>query len=72
MALTELQPNLDYFYCSDCRKHVPCVRLSPGIWDIQCSRCMGECFLCRCSLSGQCFGKKSLPVQMHLYVVETY
>ncbi len=30
MALNELQPQVDYFYCLECRKHVPCIRLEPG------------------------------------------
>ncbi len=55
MALNELQPHVDYFYCLEC---------------VQCARCMGECGLCNCWLAGRCFGKNKIPMQMHMYVVE--
>jgi len=29
--LNEMQHNVDYFYCEECRKHVPCIRLEPGV-----------------------------------------
>lgn len=70
MAFNELKPQADYFYCLECKKHVPCIRLEPGVWDVQCVRCMGECGLCDCRLAGRCFGKNKVPMQMHMYVVE--
>jgi len=27
MTLNELQQNVDYFYCVECKKHIPCIRL---------------------------------------------
>ncbi len=45
MTLNELQQNVDYFYCDECKKHIPCIRLEPGVWEVQCARCVGECIL---------------------------
>lgn len=71
--VTGLQPRTDYFYCDECRKHVPCVRLKPGVWEIRCPNCAGECALCGCHLAKYCFGKVSgvQMVLMPLRVKET-
>ena len=71
MDLTQLQLKIDYFYCDECEKHVPCVRLEPGVWEVQCARCVGECGLCGCHLAGYCFGQGNVPVQAHMYVVKS-
>ncbi len=70
MSTNELHPNVDYFYCEECKKHVPCIRLEPGVWEVQCPRCVGECALCGCHLAGYCFGKGKVPVQSHMYIVK--
>ena len=57
--VTSLQPRTDYFYCDECHKHVACVRVKPGVWEIQCPNCVGECALCGCHLAKLCFGKGS-------------
>ena len=69
MRFGELQHNVDYIYCEECRKHVPCMRLEPGVWEVQCPRCVGECALCGCHLAGYCFGKGKVPVKTHMFVV---
>ena len=71
MSVQQLEPRIDYFYCDDCEKHVPCVRLEPGVWEVQCARCVGECALCGCHLAGYCFGKGNVPVQTHMHVVKS-
>lgn len=70
MTPDELKQKTDYFYCDECKTHVPCIRLEPGVWEVRCSRCVGECSLCGCHLSNYCFGKGSAPVQMRLRVVK--
>ena len=40
MTTEELQAHIDYFYCDECKKHVPCTRLEPGVWEVQCARCV--------------------------------
>ena len=70
MTLNELQQNVDYFYCVECKKHIPCIRLEPGVWEVQCARCVGECMLCDCHLAGYCLGKGKIPVKTHMYVVK--
>ncbi len=65
-----LQPNVDYFYCEKCQMHVPCVRLEPGVWEVQCSQCVGECAVCGCHLANHCFGKANAPIEMRLRVVK--
>ncbi len=64
-----MQPGVDYIYCRECRKHVPCVRLEQGVWEVQCPRCVGECGLCSCRSTGVCVGKDNVPVRTHMYVV---
>ena len=71
MDLTQLQLKIDYFYCDECEKHVPCICLEPGVWEVQCSRCVGECGLCSCHLASYCFGKGNVPAQTHMYVVKS-
>lgn len=68
MDLRQLQPNVDYFYCGECGRHVACIRLEPGLWEVQCPRCVGECGLCSCSANGICQGKDGSPVQTHMHV----
>jgi len=72
MNFREQQPTIDYIYCEECGKHVPCVRLEPGVWEVQCANCVGECGLCGCHLVGYCFGKGKSPVRMHMYVVKPH
>ena len=31
MTRNDLQHNVDYFYCEECKKYMPCVRLEPGV-----------------------------------------
>lgn len=69
--MQRLEPRFDYFYCDECGKHVPCVRLGAGVWEVQCPRCVGECGLCGCHLAGHCFGKGDAPVRTHMYVVKS-
>ncbi|MFI5112157.1 MAG: hypothetical protein ACHP9S_05010 [Terriglobales bacterium] len=64
----QLLPGVDYLYCSDCGHHVGSIRLQPGVWEVQCSRCVGECGLCGCKTTGTCHGKDGVPVQTHTYV----
>ena len=70
MTLEDMKHNVDYFYCDECKKHVPCIRLEPGVWEVQCSECVGECVLCGCHLAETCFGKGKVHVQAHMYVVK--
>ncbi len=70
LILNDLRPGVDYFFCEECQKHVPCIRLEPGVWEVQCARCVGECGLCGCHLAGYCFGKGRVPVRTHMYVVK--
>ncbi len=70
MDVQQLQPKVDYLYCDKCGKHVACIRLRPGVWEVQCPRCVGECGLCGCSQTGFCFGHDRQPVQAHTFVVE--
>ena len=64
----QLLPGVDYLYCADCGHHVGSIRLQPGVWEVQCSRCVGECGLCGCKATGACHGKDGTPVQTHTYV----
>ncbi len=64
----QLLPGVDYLYCPECGHHVGCIRLQPGVWEVQCPRCVGECGLCSCSAIGACYGKDGAPVQTHMYV----
>jgi hypothetical protein len=66
----ELEPGVDYLYCAACRHHVPCIRLQPGVWEVQCSHCVGACGLCSCQTTGVCHGKNGALVLTHMYVVE--
>lgn len=61
MILQELRQKVDYFYCDECKMHVPCIRVEPGVWEVQCSNCVGECALCQCHLVNYCFGKGKAP-----------
>ncbi len=67
----QLMPGVDYLYCAACGHHVGCIRLQPGVWEVQCPRCVGECGLCGCKSTHTCRGKGGVPVQTHMYVVET-
>jgi hypothetical protein len=66
----QLLPGVDYLYCSDCGHHVGSIRLQPGVWEVQCSRCVGECGMCSCKTAGTCHGKDGTAVQTHTYVSE--
>lgn len=68
MEVRQLQPKVDYLYCEECARHVPSIRLQPGVWEVQCSRCVGECGLCSCRKTGSCTGKDGARVQAHTYV----
>ncbi len=70
MDSTDLQPRMDYIFCDECQEHIPCLRLEPGVWEVQCPRCVGECGLCGCHLVGYCFGKGKAPVRTHMHVVK--
>ena len=70
MTFEELKQNVDYIYCEECKHHVPCIRVEPGVWEVQCPRCVGECALCGCHLAGYCFGQGKTPVPKHMYVVK--
>jgi hypothetical protein len=65
-----LQQKVDYFYCEECKMHVPCIRVQPGVWEVQCSRCVGECMVCVCHLADFCFGQGKTPVRIHMSVVK--
>jgi hypothetical protein len=65
----QLQPGVDYLYCAECGHHVGCIRLQPGVWEVQCPRCVGECGLCSCKTSQECRGKSGMAVGTHMYVV---
>lgn len=65
----QLQPGVDYLYCSTCGHHVACIRLQTGVWEVQCPRCVGDCGLCGCDRAGKCLGKDGVPVQTHMFVV---
>lgn len=65
----QLLPGVDYLYCPDCGQHVGCTRLQPGLWEVQCPRCVGECGLCGCDKTGTCHGQNGAAVPTHMYVV---
>jgi hypothetical protein len=65
-----LQEKVDYFYCEECKEHIPCLRIEPGVWEVQCAKCIGECVVCGCHLAHYCFGNCSTPVEMRLRVVK--
>ena len=46
------------------------VWLEPGVWEVQCPRCVAECALCGCPLAGYCFGKGNVPVQKYMDIVK--
>jgi hypothetical protein len=62
-----LRPGTDYLYCSECQRHVPCEPLEGDVWEVQCSRCVGECGLCSCRISGECLDKDGSRVQFHIH-----
>ncbi len=67
---TEGAPRVDYIYCDECHTHVPCLRLEPGVWEVQCPRCIGECAVCGCHLADYCFGKNGVAARIHMRVVK--
>jgi hypothetical protein len=70
MGRDGMREKVDYFYCEECKEHVPCVRIAPGVWEVQCAKCIGECAVCGCHLARYCFGQISIPVEMRLRVVK--
>ncbi len=68
MVHEELQPNIDYFYCEECKEHVPCVRVEVGVWQVLCTRCAGECGRCGCHLAKFCFGQGEVDALRKMYV----
>lgn len=66
----EVAPRVDYIYCDECQTHVPCVRLEPGVWEVQCPRCVGECAVCGCHLADYCFGQNDIAGRIHMRVVK--
>lgn len=68
MDLRQLQPNVDYLFCSECGRHVACIRLEEGVWEVQCPRCVGECGLCSCLVTGSCLGKGQTAAPTHVHV----
>ncbi len=69
MYENDLQPNVDYIYCDRCKIHVRCIPLEPGVWQIECPGCVGECSMCSCHLASHCFGKGGVPIQLRIKVV---
>jgi hemerythrin-like domain-containing protein len=58
MTNPQLKPDYDYFFCDECKTHIPCQRVAPGKWVVECPYCDGECFSCKtCTLTEGCFGK---------------
>ena len=51
-----LEPDVDYFYCEECKQHIPCRRTDTGYWEVECGHCIGECSVCHCPLRVLCFG----------------
>lgn len=70
MEHEELREKVDYFYCEECKEHVPCLRIEPGVWEVQCAKCIGECAVCVCHLAHYCFGKVGAPIEMRVRVVK--
>jgi hypothetical protein len=66
--LRQLGAGTDYFYCSECRRHVPCERLEGDTWEVQCSRCVGDCGLCDCNVTGEYRDKNGARVQFHIHI----
>lgn len=64
----ELQQKVDYLYCDECGQHMACIRLEPGVWEVQCPRCVAKCGLCSCRSTGSCFTKGRVPVQTHMFI----
>jgi hypothetical protein len=69
--MEQFQPGVDYIYCEECQVHVPCIPLEPGVWEVQCPRCVGECALCHCHLSTHCFGRGGVPIELRVRLVHT-
>lgn len=67
----ELRRGVDYLYCDDCGRHVACIPLENDTWEVQCSRCVGECGLCSCRTARQCLGKDGTPVDTHMHVARS-
>jgi hypothetical protein len=68
MVAEELQPKVDYFYCEECKEHVPCIRVEVGVWEVCCSHCVGECSLCVCHLAEYCFGQGEVDALRRMFV----
>ncbi len=69
--LHELRPGVDYLFCETCGHHVACTPLEGDTWEVQCSRCVGECGLCSCRTAKQCLGKDGEPVDFHVHVARS-
>lgn len=54
--MERLVAGVDYLWCPACRKHVRCIRLETGWWEVECPRCTGECGYCKCGLRELCIG----------------
>ncbi len=70
MEVRQLQPQMDYLYCAECSRHVPCVRLPGGVWEVQCPRCAGECGLCSCLETGTCVSKGDVKAPTHVFIAD--
>jgi hypothetical protein len=68
----ELRPGTDYLYCSECGRHVACAPLEGDVWEVQCSKCVGECGLCSCRVSGRCLDKSGSRVQFHIHIARGF
>ena len=66
----EMVPRMDYIYCDECHEHVPCLRLEPGVWEVQCPQCVGECAVCGCHLADYCLGSSNVPARIHMRLVK--
>jgi hypothetical protein len=69
--LHDLRQGVDYLYCNECERHVACIPLEGDTWEVQCSRCVGECGLCSCRTAKRCLGKDGAPVDTHIHVARS-
>ncbi len=67
----DLQPGVDYVYCDECKIHVACIPLEPGVWEVQCPKCVGECSMCHCHLATHCFGQGGVAMQIRIRAMNT-
>ncbi len=66
----ELQAGMDYVWCDECKVHVACIPLQPGVWEVQCPKCVGECSICHCHLATHCFGQGGVAMEIRIRAVK--